>query len=680
MENPVIQGRYKIIRQIGGGGFGLTYLAEDLHLPTKPQCVVKRLHPQFPDEKSRQIASRLFQQESEMLFNLGSHPKIPAIIAHFEENGEFFLVQELIEGWTLEQEFAGKKLYDERDAVQLIWQLLETLTFVHSRNVIHRDIKPTNLIRRKSDGSVFLIDFGAVKQVGVNPLNQSPTFKSTIAIGSNGYMPSEQTMGKPRFASDLYAAGLVTIEGLTGLNPLQLAQSATTGEFVWRHKTRLSDDFANFLAKLVRYDFRQRYNSANEAFSALKMIGSSVGYVRKPIIPIVGNLPISPNPYKINSQPQPNLRPLENQIPQPTIAPPVVVNPNRQSTLIQPVPLPRNVSKPIVENNEKKSSFSNDFALGAGIVGGVLGLFFLAGIMTYVSATFRTTKETPSVAVSNTNIPTANSSKIGPIFQEAKEQASEAETKEKKAKTKSDWEEVGNQYKRAANLSSSVAASSPDYVEAQEKSREYQTKSDNAFYNSNIAAADSPNYPVNSSNSNYTSTAGTTTYTSTTTTTYPTPTPAKPVVTMPAKQSYSTYLAYNILNYDRVEKKVVTTNDSIFSSSVEKQSQNTRDSGVIRINLEGGSYSSARLAFKAPHGQRLTSGNYTNAQEYLWQSPTMYAVSFDKLNCFERGKHSFTINNVIYDELYANILFLDASFTINCDTRRAMGRIRYDAR
>ncbi len=153
-----------------------------------------------------------------------------------------------------------------------------------------------------------------------------------------------------------------------------------------------------------------------------------------------------------------------------------------------------------------------------------------------------------------------------------------------------------------------------------------------------------------------------------------------PKVTMPPKQSHRTYLSYTYLNYGKLETKTITTNDAIFTSRVEKQSENRRDSGVVQINIDGGSYSSARLAFKAPYGYKVTAGTFSNAQEYLWQSPTMYAMSFDKLYCSDRANHSFTINSIIYDELYASIAYIDASFTVNCGTSKAMGRVRYDAR
>ncbi|HEY0427623.1 MAG TPA: serine/threonine-protein kinase [Pyrinomonadaceae bacterium] len=668
MPEAILSNRYKILKKLGEGGFGQTFLAEDLHLPTAPQCVVKRLKPEFADDESYKLARRLFEQEAEILYRMGNHPNIPNLLAHFEENGEFFLAQELIEGWTLTEEFASEKRYDEREAIDLLRQILETLAFVHSQNVIHRDIKPSNLIRRASDGRIFLIDFGAVKQVSVNPFNQNLTFQSTVAIGSHGYMPPEQTAGKPRFASDLYAAGLVVIEALTGMNPLQLNQNRTTGEFLWQHKARVHAEIGNFVSRLVRYDFRQRHMSAKEAFAGLNMLASSLGLARK-------------NPVFVQPiQPIPIPMPLAAKQPEREILAPTVPAAHQfQKTLVNMSP---NSAQTVVKEESKgffDSLWNNDIALGVVVVAVVFGCFFVLGYAVVRYALASSEKVQPESSISAPVF----ESKTSKAYEEAENQANEAEEKEKRATTKNDWDEIGNQYKRAYSLMSAIDAASADYANAQDKMRDYQRKSEYAYQKS--AEANTYNtIPVsNSSTTNYPASSNYPGSSYPSSSSYPTPTPAKakPVVTMPGKQSYGTYLSYNIVNYDKLENKVITTNDAIFTTSVEKQSQtNKRDSGVVHINIEGGSYSSARLAFKAPFGQKVTAGNFPYAQEYLWQSPTMYAVSFDKLSCFENGNHSFTINNIIYDELYSSIAFIDATFTIKCGDRKVMGRIRYDGR
>jgi serine/threonine-protein kinase len=138
------------------------------------------------------------------------------------------------------------------------------LAFVHQNNVIHRDIKPSNIMRRRCDGKLILIDFGLVKLV-----NASGAVSSTIPIGTHGYVPIEQARGQPRFSSDIYAVGMTAIQALTGIdNPSKLPED-NNGEVVWRDRTQVSDWLADILIKMVRYDFRQRYQSATEALQAL---------------------------------------------------------------------------------------------------------------------------------------------------------------------------------------------------------------------------------------------------------------------------------------------------------------------------------------------------------------------------------------------------------------------------
>lgn len=158
-------GHYRIVRLLGKGGFGETYLAQDIHLPDQPWRVVKKLQPQFTDPQSLQTAHRLFNTEAQVLYKLGKHDQIPELFAHFEEAQEFYLVQEYIEGQVLTQEIQPGKRLNESSVIELLVAILEILKFVHQQGVIHRDIKPDNLIRRTSDNQSILIDFGAVKQI-----------------------------------------------------------------------------------------------------------------------------------------------------------------------------------------------------------------------------------------------------------------------------------------------------------------------------------------------------------------------------------------------------------------------------------------------------------------------------------------------------------------------------------
>src|SRR4028119_1726334 len=270
-------GRYKIISQLGAGGFGQTFLAADLHLPGHPQCVVKQLKPQVSDAKSLETARRLFDIEAQVLYQLGNHDQIPRLLAHFEDDQEFYLAQELIEGEPLSRELTGGVPWLEGQVIALLQDLLQVLAFVHQQNVIHRDIKPSNLIRRRRDGRIVLIDFGAVKQVSTQVVNRQSGQTKTISIGTQGYTPKEQLGGNPRFSSDIYAVGTIAIQALTTIHPRHLTEDPQTGEINWRHHApQVSPELAAFLDWMVRYDFRARYPTAVEALEALRSISTAL--------------------------------------------------------------------------------------------------------------------------------------------------------------------------------------------------------------------------------------------------------------------------------------------------------------------------------------------------------------------------------------------------------------------
>ena len=275
MLNTTLRGHYKIVRHLGGGGFGQTYLAEDIDLPTHPICVVKQLKPISTETFVLETAKRLFDQEAEILYALGSHDRIPRLLAHFQEGKDFYLVQEFADGDDLSQEIGNGKRSPETVALSLLKEVLEILVFVHDRGVVHRDIKPANLIRRKSDHRIVLIDFGAVKEIGGLAGDAQGNTNLTIAIGSPGYMPIEQLNGKPRFSSDIYAVGMMAIQAITGAEPRLFQEHPETAELIWRD--RLSPDhysppFLDILDKMVRYDFRQRYQNAQEVLQAIALL------------------------------------------------------------------------------------------------------------------------------------------------------------------------------------------------------------------------------------------------------------------------------------------------------------------------------------------------------------------------------------------------------------------------
>ncbi|BAY39780.1 serine/threonine kinase [Nostoc sp. NIES-2111] len=268
MLGNTLVGRYQILSHLGGGGFGETYVACDTHLPGTPKCVVKKLQPQANDPATLEIARRLFDTEAQVLYKLGTGDRIPQLLAYFEENAEFYLVQEFIPGHDLSQELTPGKTFTQDEVIALLKELLAILEFVHQQNVIHRDINPRNILRRE-DGKLILIDFGAVKQITTQVVTSTGKPKSTVVIGTPGYIPGEQAQGNPKFNSDIYALGIVAIQALTGLLPYQLEQDTDTNEIIWQNHAQVSPEFAKFIDKMVCYDFRQRYASATVALQAL---------------------------------------------------------------------------------------------------------------------------------------------------------------------------------------------------------------------------------------------------------------------------------------------------------------------------------------------------------------------------------------------------------------------------
>ncbi|MEH2114125.1 serine/threonine-protein kinase [Nostoc sp.] len=269
MLGQLLDGRYQVLQVLGGGGFGQTYIAQDTHRPGFPKCVVKHLKPVIRSPEFLETARRLFSSEAETLEQLGNHDQIPRLLAYFEDNQEFFLVQEFIEGHTLKAELLPNQPWTENQVIQLLQQVLGILQFIHSHNVIHRDIKPDNIIRRQQDDKLVLIDFGAVKQVQTQLLTIPGQTGATIIIGTPGYMSTEQGQGKPRPNSDIYSLGIIGIQSLTGLHPINFEEDPDTGEISWQHQANVSFGLASVLSKMVLHHFKQRYQSAAEVLQVL---------------------------------------------------------------------------------------------------------------------------------------------------------------------------------------------------------------------------------------------------------------------------------------------------------------------------------------------------------------------------------------------------------------------------
>jgi len=261
--------RYRIIKVLESGSFGQTYLAADVRRPGMPKCVVKQLIPVADSADASKTAERLFKQEAETLEKLGAHPFIPRLLAYFEENNHLYLVREFIAGNPLTDEIIPGQSLPEEDVALIIEKVLRILEFIHSEDVIHRDVKPENLIRRYEDQEIILIDFGSVKELRHQLAGEANT--RTITTGTPVYMPVEQFQGNPQFNSDIYALGTIAVQALTGVSSNNLPKLQNKdGKMCWRDRANVSDEFAAVIDKMVAYSSGSRYQTASDVLEDLE--------------------------------------------------------------------------------------------------------------------------------------------------------------------------------------------------------------------------------------------------------------------------------------------------------------------------------------------------------------------------------------------------------------------------
>jgi serine/threonine protein kinase len=272
MNGQLLDGRYEIVQVLGKGGFGKTFLSKDIKRPGHPECVVKQLSYFSENYLALETARRLFKKEAETLEKLGQHPQIPRLLAEFEENQEFYLVQELIDGYTLNKEFVPGENWAEDKVINFLKDVLQILVFVHEQGVIHRDIKPANLMRRANDGKLVLIDFGSVKEI----VSQTPHAESTptVVIGTPAYMPMEQFHGFPQLNSDIYALGMIAIQALLGLRTDELTKlprshNQSHDHVIWPSRPLVSQSLGFVINQMVRLDRHERYQTASEVLRDL---------------------------------------------------------------------------------------------------------------------------------------------------------------------------------------------------------------------------------------------------------------------------------------------------------------------------------------------------------------------------------------------------------------------------
>ncbi|BAY64197.1 TPR repeat-containing serine/threonine protein kinase [Calothrix brevissima NIES-22] len=269
MNSYLLDTRYRILAVLSTEELTQTYLVEDSNLP-ESQFILKQLRPANNNPQELNILRRLFRGEAETLEKLThAHNQLQKLATYFEEKEEFYLVQEFIPGNPLTEEILLGIPLEEEQVINLLLELLEILVFVHSYEVIHQDIQPSNIIRRDVDNKLVLIDFSSPREI------------VTTTMGNLEYIPIEQLQGNPQYNSDIYALGIMAIAALQGLTVEELTilignKNVLTGEIIWRNNMpQINQELAKIIDKMIRFDYRKRYQSANEVIDDLKQINDT---------------------------------------------------------------------------------------------------------------------------------------------------------------------------------------------------------------------------------------------------------------------------------------------------------------------------------------------------------------------------------------------------------------------
>jgi len=266
LSGTIIKNRYKINRPLKDKNYEV-YLAQDLDFPGQPNCIVKKLAATKMSERNKM----LFDREVDALYKLGKHVQIPSLLAHFEENNDYYLVEEYIEGQAIREELMEDKKWDKGKAIQFLEEALELLQSIHQSRCIHRNINPNNVIRRESDQKLVFISFGGIKTIPKDTLAITRTVLN-ITKRSEAYIAPEQMFGAPNFCSDIYSIGIIAIQAITNFHPQELRRHRETLDIVWRDSAAISSDLKDILDKMVCYDLQHRYQSVQEVLDGLIQI------------------------------------------------------------------------------------------------------------------------------------------------------------------------------------------------------------------------------------------------------------------------------------------------------------------------------------------------------------------------------------------------------------------------
>lgn len=276
-----IGGRYIVQRVLGQGGFGRSYLVEDSQRFGE-NCVLKEFFPAKKSSRSLKKALDLFKREAKTLYQL-DHPQVPKFLACFTQGQRLFIVQEYIDGvpyaQLIRQRRQQHRQFSEPEVIQWLMQMLQVLDYLHSLNIVHRDIAPDNIMYCRDRNLPVLIDFGLVSDALSNLLSEEDSApyggQPATMVGKFGYSPPEQMhLGQCFPCSDLYALGVTAIVLLTSRYPRDLIDQDSL-DWRWQTYVTLSPELTAILTRLVQPKPKVRFQTAREVMQQLAPLTDS---------------------------------------------------------------------------------------------------------------------------------------------------------------------------------------------------------------------------------------------------------------------------------------------------------------------------------------------------------------------------------------------------------------------
>lgn len=278
-HNQVIGKRYKLIQELGKGRWSRTYLAEDLAMPNYSLCIAKQFQVEKGNRGVWQDVKNYLSTQAVIWQTLSSHPQITQLLACFEDDYSFYLVQKYVEGQTISQKLIEKLRLGEKQVIALLQDTLLILDAIHQQGIIHRDLKPSNLVIRKKDRRLVLIDFGIVHAITDRLITQINSTK--LMTEENNYYPSEQVVGNFTANVDIYALGIMAIQAFTEIEPHLLPFNPSVETIFAQYNLRINPRLVKIIDRMTTLNSSDSYVSTRQVIEDLNQITDAPASIPK---------------------------------------------------------------------------------------------------------------------------------------------------------------------------------------------------------------------------------------------------------------------------------------------------------------------------------------------------------------------------------------------------------------